>query len=229
LQIDAIHNTTPETVKKDAMIGFNIKNLLVLSAHTDDEQACSGTIAKATQAGVAVHHVIFSACEESVPAGFPIDVLRGEAQSSARVLGIQEENLRILNYRVRYFPTFRQEILEDLIKIRNEIKPDLVLLPSRSDIHQDHKTICEEGIRAFKFSSILGYELPMNHFGFSNQCYVSLDQALMDIKIQAIKCYKSQEFRTYMTEAHFESLAKLRGTQAGFDYAEAFEVIRIRS
>jgi len=211
------------------MIGFNVKNVLVLSAHTDDEQACSGTIAKATRAGISVHHVIFSACEESVPSGFATDVLRGEAQNSAKVLGIPQENLQILNYRVRYFPSVRQDILEELIRIRNVIKPDLVLLPSRSDIHQDHKTICEEGIRAFKFSSILGYELPMNHFGFSNQCYISLDKGLMDIKIEAMKCYKSQEFRSYMTEAHFESLAKLRGTQAGYEYAEAYEVIRIRS
>ena len=210
------------------MIGSKIERVLVLSAHTDDEQACGGTIVRAIRAGLSVHHVIFSACEESVPEGFPTDVLRGEARQASLELGIPAENVRILDYRVRHFPALRQEILEEMVRIRRTLSPDLVILPSRNDIHQDHQTIATEGVRAFKFASILGYELPMNNFNFPNQCYVSLDREILETKLRSIRCYRSQEFRSYMNAGHFESLARLRGTQAGVEFAECFEVIRMK-
>ena len=40
--------------------------------------------------------------------------------------------------------------------------------------HQDHETITKEAIRAFKKTSILGYELPWNHFNFSADLYINL-------------------------------------------------------
>jgi len=136
----------------------NIKNALVLAPHTDDgEFGCGGTISRLVSQGVTVHYIAFSWCEESVPQGFPKDILKSEVKNATSVLGIKPENLHILDYKVRYFTANRQEILEDLIVFRKKINPDLVFIPSVNDVHQDHMTIATEAVRAFKNRNILSY------------------------------------------------------------------------
>jgi len=199
---------------------------LFLGAHTDDEFGCSGTLARLVDGGTEVHYVAFSPCEESVPAGFPRDVLHHESKAAAARLGIADEHWRLYDFRVRHFPTRRQDILEELVRLRREIDPDLVLLPASSDIHQDHQVVAEEGLRAFKFSTVLGYELPMNTITFQHACFVALSEEHLQRKIESLACYESQRFRTYTDESFIRGLARVRGVQAGVDYAEAFEVIR---
>ena len=59
------------------------------------------------------------------------------------------------DFEVREFPRDRQKLLETLVSLRNEIKPELVLMPNSDDVHQDHHTVYQEGLRAFKHSSNL--------------------------------------------------------------------------
>ena len=107
-----------------------------------------------------------------------------------------------------------------------ELFPDLVLMPSLNDIHQDHATIAHEGLRAFKNTTILGYELIWNNLTFQTTCFFKLDQRHIHKKAKALTAYKSQGSRDYMSEEFIFSLAKARGVQIGNSYAECFEVIR---
>ena len=200
---------------------------LVLGAHTDDEMGCSGTIARLLESGAEVYYATFSTCEESVPEGFPKDILAHEVRKATNVLGLIEDHVIVSNYRVRHFPSVRQEILEDLIRLRARIKPELVILPALSDIHQDHHVIASEGLRAFKHASVLGYELPMNTIDFRHACFVELKPEHLQKKLDSSLCYESQTYRSYMRDEFIRSLAKVRGVQAGVDYAEAFEVLRL--
>ncbi len=120
----------------------------------------------------------------------------------------------------------RQEILEDLVELRNTINPDLVFMPSLHDIHQDHTTIAMEGLRAFKNKIILGYELIWNNLTFDTQCFVKLEKRHVQQKVDSLKEYASQQHRDYMSEDFIFSLARTRGVQAGAQYAEAFEIVR---
>ncbi len=207
---------------------MHFRNVLVLAPHTDDgELGCGGFIAKLIRNRATVTYVAFSTAEESVPVGLPKDILKVEVQKATNVLGIDPKNLIIFNYRVRHLNYHRQEILEQLIKIRNNNFYDLVLLPSPNDIHQDHTTIAQEGIRAFKNTSIFGYELMWNNLTFNTQCFVKLDPEDLDIKIRALKEYSSQGFRDYLSKEFIFSLAHARGVQIGCKYAEAYEVIRL--
>lgn len=204
------------------------KNVLVLAPHTDDgELGAGGSIAKFIEEGAKVTYVAFSTAEQSVPLGLPKDILKTEVKAATQSLGILSENLIILNYEVRKLNYVRQEILEDLIKIRKNSTYDLVLLPSLNDIHQDHAVIAQEGLRAFKNYSILGYELIWNNLTFNTQCFVKLEQSHIQKKVNALKEYKSQGFRDYMSEEFIFSLARTRGVQIGTPYAEAFELIRL--
>ena len=44
--------------------------------------------------------------------------------------------------------------------------PFIIFTTSMNDIHQDHKVIYEESIRAFKFENLLSYEIPWNTKNF---------------------------------------------------------------
>ena len=204
------------------------KVVLVLAPHTDDgELGAGGTISRLIDLGSEVYYAAFSTAEESVPDHLPKDILKTEVKAATKSLGIKESNLRIFNYKVRNLNYERQNILEDLIKLRNEINPDLILMPSSHDIHQDHSTIAQEGLRAFKTITILGYELIWNNLQFNTTSFVSLSIANVETKFKALQEYKSQHGRDYMSKEFIFALAKTRGVQIGKEYAEAFEVIRL--
>jgi LmbE family N-acetylglucosaminyl deacetylase len=203
------------------------KRILVLAPHTDDgEFGCGGTIAKLIDDQAEVFYAAFSVCELSIPSHLPKNILEIEVKNATGVLGIKSENLKIFRYGVRNFENYRQQILDDLVGLRNEIEPDLILMPSPHDIHQDHCTIGLEGVRAFKQISILGYELPWNNLTFNTQSFVFLEEEHINKKIEALKCYQSQSDRVYANENFIRALAITRGTQIGVNFAEAFEVIR---
>lgn len=198
-----------------------------MSPHTDDgELGCGGTIAKYVNEGCNVFYVAFSSCEESLPPGLAKDTLVKEAQKATSVLGINKQNIFILNYPVRKFHEYRQEILEDLIAFKKQIQPDLVFLPSSEDVHQDHSVIYQEGVRAFKEVGMLGYELPWNLLTNKNNCYQILEKEFVDQKVKALHCYQSQRERHYMQKDYIVALARTRGIQMKENYAESFETIR---
>lgn len=207
---------------------ISFERCLVLAPHTDDgEFGCGATIDKLIQNGCEVYYAAFSACEQSVLPQFPKDILISEVKEATSRLGIKPENLRLYKYNVREFNFHRQEILDDIIRLRNEIKPDLVFIPSVNDIHQDHATIANEAIRALKFSSIFCYEMPWNNFSFNTTCFMKLSEENLQKKVHAVSAYVSQQHRSYANEEFIKSLARVRGVQIGIPYAEVFEIIRL--
>jgi N-acetylglucosamine malate deacetylase 1 len=205
----------------------SFKRVFILAPHTDDgELGCGGTIKKLVESGINVYYIAFSTAEESVPEGFPINQLEFEVREATKGLGIKEENLIIYKYPVRKLNYARQDILENLIELRAKYNPDLIFMPSLNDIHQDHETIAQEGLRAFKNRTLLGYELIWNNLKFNTYCFVSLEKKHIDAKVNALAKYKTQKGRAYMSKDFIYSLAKTRGVQVGIEYAETFEVVR---
>jgi LmbE family N-acetylglucosaminyl deacetylase len=201
--------------------------ILVLAPHTDDgELGCGGSIAKFIAAGKQVYYAAFSLCSKSLPADLVPDTLAQECKEATSVLGIPPGNVILFDFEVRNFPKLRQEILEELTGLNKNIQPDLVFIPSAGDIHQDHEVIHTEAIRAFKSSSLLGYELPWNQTRFNSTFFIHLSADNIERKIQALKAYRSQSHRNYMKESFTRSLAIVRGVQANCDQAESFEVYK---
>jgi LmbE family N-acetylglucosaminyl deacetylase len=203
------------------------KNVLLLSPHTDDgELGCGGFVSRLIREGSTVYYVAFSAAETAVPPGLANDTLRKEVAAATLTLGIHPGNLRVLEFEVRRFPERRQEILDATIRLRDDIRPDLVLMPSLGDIHQDHSIVAQEGLRACKNVTVLGYELPWNNLAFETTSFVKLTSADVERKVLALSCYRSQQFRSYFQSDFILSLARTRGTQVQCQYAEAYEVVR---
>jgi LmbE family N-acetylglucosaminyl deacetylase len=201
--------------------------IVVLAPHIDDgELGCGGSIAKFVEEEKEIWYAAFSIAEDSIPKGFPKNVLETELKRATKILGVPGENVLVYRYKVRTFSYSRQEILDDLLTLKQEIKPDLIFSPSLNDVHQDHKVLAEEGRRMFKENTILGYEEPWNNISFDTISFVPLKERHIQKKIDALMCYESQKCRKYLNEEFIRGLAKVRGTQIKKEYAEAFEVIR---
>lgn len=192
-----------------------VVNILALSPHPDDiELGCGGTLARYANQGHQIGVVRFAMC--------------GIGHESARASAL-------LNARWTYDLTFdrrmlwgaRQAVLDELVRIREAVKPDLVFLPAATDDHQDHAVVHVEGVRAFKHTTVLGYELPWNMRSSELSLYVSLQEHHIDKKIALLSCYESQRERRYMAPDFIRALAHVRAVQCDrLPYAEAFEVIR---
>jgi len=76
-------------------------------------------------------------------------VVTQKDQTATGELGITEDHLTVHDFDVRTFPDRRQDILELLVELWEEWRPDVVFQPSHHDVHQDHQTIAQEGLRAF--------------------------------------------------------------------------------
>lgn len=195
-----------------------MKTILVLSPHPDDGiLGCGGTISKFLEEGKEIYYIVFSWLEQ----GFSF----GEIESSLDILGIKKENITYWDYRVRNFTDKRQAILDDLLKLREKIRPDLVLCHSTSDRHQDHIIVRQEAFRAFKNVSIWGYELGWNVRDFKTDIFASLNNRHIENKIKALRCMPSQNSRRYFNPKRREAHAIFRGEQIDRDFAEAFESI----
>lgn len=209
---------------------FRPKKILILAPHTDDgELGCGGSIAKFCNEGKEVHYAAFSSCQKSLPPGLAPDTLEKECKAAVKELGMDTGKLLFYNFDVRDFSQKRQEILEELIRLKKYIQPDLVFIPCASDIHQDHQVIHNESVRAFKHCAVLGYELPWNQNRFSPTLFIKLSATDIDKKVRSINTYQSQTHRNYMQEDFIRSLAKVRGVQCNSELAEAFEVYKIIS
>ena len=204
------------------------RRVLVLAPHTDDgEFGCGGTMARLVETRADVRYVAFSIATKSLPAGFPPDTLAREVREAIAELGIPDSSLTVHDFEVRTFPERRQDILELLIALWEEWRPDAVFQPSHHDVHQDHQVIAAEGLRAFKRTTILGYEIPWNNFDFSYQAYVALERRHLERKVAALAKYASQQHRRYADPEYIWNLARTHGTNVNREYAEVFQVYRI--
>ena len=197
--------------------------ILILCAHTDDESGCAGTIAR-LQPDHDIRYIAFSGIEVSLKnEGKDPGAARKECKKSLDILGIS--NYEILKYPVRTFPSQRQDILEFLVSENKTFDPHIIMTPATVDIHQDHQVITQEAIRAFKYKTILGYEMPQNSVKFCSAVFFKLEQKHIAKKLVSISCYESQYNKPYFNPKFILNLANLRGVQSGCEYAEAFEVI----
>ncbi|MBI5635255.1 MAG: PIG-L family deacetylase [Nitrospirae bacterium] len=196
-------------------------HVLALSPHTDDaELGSGGTLAQFSRLGAHVTYIAFSRAEPA----HGEDSLE-ECKLALKVLGVSD--IQFWGYSVRYLDEHRQKILDRLIHLRDSMRVDLVFVPARYDVHQDHRVVTTESIRAFKKTRILGYDLPWNTVGESRlDLFVPLCESDVQQKEQALSCYTGQQGRSFFESDTVRAIARFRGEQCGEQYAEGFECIR---
>ena len=204
---------------------LSTSKLLLLSPHTDDiEYGLGGTLLNLIKPNTEVRWMVFSNAIKSLVDEDPTILIR-EQKQAAKLLNIETKSLIFYDFPVREFSYQRQAILEELLIMKKKFDPDMVFCPSSLDFHQDHKTIYDETIRAFKDCTILGYNTPWNQFNESNQLLVKLTKKDLEFKKKLLKTYKSQSHRKYMDEKIIETIARYKAIRSNFDFGESFEVI----
>lgn len=194
-------------------------SVLAISPHADDiELGAGGTIHRWTSNGARVFLFIFSTLKNKVHR-------MPEIIEAAKCIGIDREDLTVLDYPNRRFPEFRQDILQNMIDL-SPLEPDVVLVPTTTDHHQDHEVIVAEAVRAYKNTTILGYEALWNMTQANLPVTIKLDKIDLEAKHDAVAAHVSEEHRPYTNPSFIESLARVRGLAAGFEYGESFEVLR---
>ena len=200
--------------------------VLAVGAHPDDiELGCAGTLALAQSKGAEVHEITFSACTDEAPPG-----REGERRDQAlRASGVLGTKARVLDFPNRRFPEHRDEIMEEMARLQEGIRPTIVLTPFLEDPHQDHSAVAQATIRTFRRNeTIVQYEiLRYGSHTFTPNVFVDITGTL-DRKIAALREYRTQfERRAYFDEESFRSLARTRGAQGGLRYAEGFVAYKI--
>ena len=204
---------------------------LFLAPHGDDAHiAAGGTMARLVEGRAEVFILAFCNADDALPAGFPPGTVYDELRKAASELSIPAGNLVFMDFANHAFPSRRQEILQILVDWRREHEPDIVFAPSPSDVHQDHATVAQEAVRAFRRgSSLYGFDMPWNLVdGAAPRLYVELTEGQLDRKLRALACFASQQGKrnNCATPEYARHLAAIRGNAIEAAYAEAFEVIR---
>tara|TARA_Y100000361_G_C11109878_1_gene316958 strand:- start:316 stop:918 length:603 start_codon:yes stop_codon:yes gene_type:complete len=198
---------------------MQFKKILALAPHTDDvELGCGGFLSKYKN-DAEIDVVAFTSAQP-LSEGNPVE----ECREAMKLVGA---DVNFLNFEPRVLNLQRQRVLDTLWKLNQEKKYDVVFCPSSYDNHQDHKVVYEECFRAFKKTTILGYELLWNCRTFSTDVFVSLEKKDLDLKLKMLDCYKTQGERVFMSKDYVFDIARTRGLQVGHKYAESFEAIRI--
>lgn len=206
-------------------MSINFKELLFVGPHPDDvEMGCGGTISKYCRCADIIY-LILSPCLDDARNKAILD----EARNAIVHLGLSTENMIIENLSRRTFHEQRREIRDILISVRDKYKPDMVFCPSLNDIHQDHSVAAEETLRLFRDIGVIAYENPRSSIHFEPTLYVQLSDKNVENKVKGLMCYKSQYDRYYFKPKIIQSFALMRGSQIGVEYAEAFEVLRMKA
>lgn len=206
---------------------FLNKKILILSPHIDDLEYSCGGLVSALRGGADIYSLTFSFAEDSLPTGVSRENFVMEMRRASDILGISKDNIINKDYKVREFSFHRQSILDDMIGVGKIVNPDIVILPNSSDSHQDHRVVHDEGLRAFRFKTILGYESLYNDLSFRPSLFFSLTKEDFSNKIAAIECYKSQIYKNPQSIDVVRASMAYMGAKVRKKYAEAFEVIRI--
>lgn len=221
-----------------------IKKILILAPHADDEiLGCGGFISKYSKKNFQINVLILTDASKGAPEIFStqkIKKIRNEAKNANNYIGTKKlffENLPALN--LNNYPMYKiSNIISKYIK---KINPEIVLIPSANDIHDDHKIIFKAAKISMRFikksnlKKILSYEVLSetewneNEKSFNPNYFVSLTKSNINKKVNAFLKYKSQvkKFPHPRSKEAIMNLSKVRGSQVFMRYAEAFKVEKI--
>ncbi len=211
-------------------------NILVISTHPDDETlGCGGTLLKHEEKGDKTFWLI---------ATTPLTVERKKTRDQ-EIKKVKEKYKFCASFQLNY-PTTKLdivpkfELVQKISKIIDKIKPDIVYLPNRSDVHSDHKTLfetaysCTKNFRKPFIKKVLMYETltetefapPLAENAFVPNVFVDTSQH-MKKKLEIMQIYESEVMPDNLPRSisAIKSLAGYRGSRIGVKYAEAFMLL----
>ena len=156
-----------------------------------------------------------------------LQTLVDEHYRSMAVLGVPKESVVVGEFETRRFPYYRQEILEYMININRTFRPEIVFVHTRADIHQDHATVTEEALRAFRGTTVLGFDVLRSSYGFFPNFLVEVSEEDVEKKLCALAEYYTYRDKYYFSPDVTRSTLVRWGAIAERPYAEGFDILRV--
>jgi N-acetylglucosamine malate deacetylase 1 len=152
-----------------------------------------------------------------------------EHHASMRVLGVPENHVNVGNFETRRFPQARQEILESMIQTNRSFNPDIVFVHTHADTHQDHNTVTSEALRAFRGTTVFGYDVLRSSYGFFPNFLVEVNEEDVEKKLNALSQYRTYQSKYYFDPSITRATLVRHGAIAERPYAEGFDILRVIS
>lgn len=223
---DAGNTSTLPCVQRLTLSVDRPVRILVIGAHADDiEIGCGGTLLRMGEEGRirTIHWLVLSA------AGDRIAEARAGADAFTR--GVDDKRVEIAEARDGYFPAEYGLIKDRFERLKAEPAPDLILVPRRDDLHQDHRIAAEMAWATFRDHAILEYEIPKWDADLAPpNAYVELTADIIERKAALLaQTYGSQVDRHWFSRETFMGLARIRGIEcrAAGGYAEGFHARKL--
>ena len=204
-------------------MNFFGKRVLFLGAHPDDiELGC----------GALLHHIVNKTSVLCVTLSDnqknpELQNVKSEHYASMSVLGVPKKKIVFGPFTTRVFPDSRHEILEYFLTLRQDFRPDLIFTHSRQDVHQDHNTMTDEALRAFRGITVLGFDVVRSSHGFFPHFLVEVTEEDVNKKIEALSKYETYQDRYYFNRELTRSIMVRHGALAERPFAEGFDILRI--
>lgn len=202
---------------------FSGKRVLFIGAHPDDIEIGCGALISHISNKTEIKCVTLSDNQKN-------PLLRNvisEHFRSMDILGVKKENIIVGQFETRRFPQLRQEILEFLIALNHDFHPEIVFVHTKADIHQDHATVTEEGLRAFRGTTVLGFDVIRSSYGFFPNFLVEVDESDVRNKIAALSEYHTYDSKYYFDPEITRATLIRHGALAERKFAEGFDILRI--
>lgn len=218
---------------------IDIKNkVLIVAVHPDDETlGCGGTLLKHKENNDEINWLI---CTSINKKNKYFKSREREINQVSKLYGFNRVNqiklktMRVDEYSISY-------IIKKISKVFREIKPNIVYLPFKDDVHTDHKKIFEAAYsctKSFRFPSIkkiyMMETLSETEFAPSIKKDSFIPNTFVDVskylnkKIKIMKIYKSEILKHPFprSERNIKALASFRGSTSGCKFAESFMLIK---
>jgi LmbE family N-acetylglucosaminyl deacetylase len=214
----------------------------VVASHPDDETlGCGGTLLKHKHSGDSIHWILATEMKERNE--YSRERIKERADEVGIVAGTYGfagvHTLGLSAAGVDGYPM--NELVAKASRLINEIKPNIIYLPFKTDVHSDHRIIfnvfysCTKSFRYPFIKKILMMEtLSETEFApstkedsFLPNVFVNVSD-FMDKKIEIMNIYRSEcgEHPFPRSERNIRALATLRGATAGCEYAESFMLLK---
>lgn len=225
------------------------QNVLVFFAHPDDETlAAGGLMARLHRSGAVLHVAIPATGIHSRRMMQPDPVqrekdlaeLRADCEKALAVLGVLPGNIHLGHFPDNEMDTHSLlETIHWLEALIAQIKPDLILTHHRYCTNIDHQYCHNAAVVATRPAvnshvTVLCGEVPsstgyLRPAQWEPNCYIEISEADLEAKIMAMQTYRSEA----RPDPHprspevLRAVAKVRGSESGFFFAEAFMVQKI--
>jgi LmbE family N-acetylglucosaminyl deacetylase len=204
-------------------MNFFGKKVLFLGAHPDDIEIGCGALIHNIVQKTEILCVTLSDNQKNPD----LKNVKDEHIRSMKVLGVSEERIVFGPFQTRVFPNARQEILEYFLKLRKDFQPDLIFTHSKQDVHQDHNTMTDEALRAFRGITVLGFDVVRSSHGFFPHFLVEVTEEDVTKKVEALAQYETYRDRYYFNAELTRSIMVRHGALAERPFAEGFDILRI--